>query len=111
MFYVVLGHLGALDYFIRVWRVKLMAISREEIDFGHFCKNILNIFTFSKIPKRCKQVVQGVKKWGVDLISYGMGIIPRRSKNVIAVAWKAGEVQREPSRGPLARVFSFRHEE
>ena len=31
-------HLGALDYRIRVQRVKLMVITGLEIEFGHFCK-------------------------------------------------------------------------
>ena len=33
-------HLGALDYRIRVQRVKLMVITGLEIEFGHFCKKI-----------------------------------------------------------------------
>ena len=34
-------HLGALDYRIRVQRVKLMVITGLEIEFGHFCKRII----------------------------------------------------------------------
>jgi hypothetical protein len=59
MFYVVLGHLGALHYFIRARRVKLMTITREKIDLGHLCENI-GKFSLFEHSEKVQKAVQGV---------------------------------------------------
>ena len=82
----VVGELGALDYLIRVRRVKLVAISREEIDFEHFLtKKIIDANSY--VEKEYLVRVSGnLKKNGLQLLNYGLKLDDKLLKKA-KVSW------------------------